>query len=292
MKERQTGLRALQGFIWDDLRYLEAIERTGNLRSAARDCGVSLATLYRRVAELEARAGHRCLSRHKGTSLTPFGRSLAALGKRVRGGLSEVLGAVSAKDTAISGVVSVTTVLALFPLVREQLTRLVHKHPGLAIELHLGDNGPSVRRREVDVALTVMPRPPIGVWGRRVGTLVGGIFGQAQFHAPGKRQWVLRTIDEATSPESAWERQHVTSEPVVARAPFHAVVSLCAAGAGLGLIPRIIADAHGLPEVVAFRESTAHLVRPMWVVSHEDLRRSARVVAVRGALADALRGLS
>ncbi|PZR15372.1 MAG: hypothetical protein DI536_07925 [Archangium gephyra] len=48
---------------WEDLRLLEAIERTGKVAAAARELGLSLSTLYRRVGLLESSVGHVCLLR-------------------------------------------------------------------------------------------------------------------------------------------------------------------------------------------------------------------------------------
>jgi hypothetical protein len=50
----------------------------------------------------------------------------------------------------------------------------------------LGDRGPSVRDREVDVAVGIMRRPPPGCWGRRVAPLRYAVFGTraARFSDP------------------------------------------------------------------------------------------------------------
>ncbi|MFO0597094.1 MAG: LysR family transcriptional regulator [Myxococcaceae bacterium] len=277
-------------FGWDDLRYLEAIDRTGNVRAAAREGQIAVSTLYRRVATLEARLGERCLVRGESDgSLTPLGRSLAQLGRRVRSGLSEVFGELRASESSLAGTVSLTTVEALLPLLRAPLAQLTQAHPGLCVELHLGDSGPSVRKRQVDVALGVMKRPPEACWGRKVGKLDAGVFGTAEA-VRGPRRWVLRSLDEASSPESAWEREHAVS--VAVRAPFHALVSLVAAGAGVGLMPRLLGAHHGLTEVESLRTTTAHLTRPLWVLTHEGNRKSPRVQALCSALTGAFQHLA
>jgi DNA-binding transcriptional LysR family regulator len=153
----------------------------------------------------------------------------------------------------------------------------------LSVELHPGDSGPSVRRREVDVALGIMQRPPDGCWGRRLAVLEAGVFGTAACVKSGRR-WVLRGPAELSSPESAWERAHVSARPTF-RAPFHTMVSLCVAGAGLVLMPRLLGEHYGLREVVEHRASTRHLARTLWCLTHPDLRRSPRVHALFDALA-------
>lgn len=272
---------------WDDLRALEALERLGDVRSAARDTRQSVSTFYRRVAVLEAGLGRVCLNRRADdVSLTPFGVSLARVGRQVRGSLSGVFSQLRADEETIAGAVSLTTVESLVPLIAPALVKLTHTHPGLTVELHPGDSGPSVRRREVDTALAVMRRPPEGCWGRRVGLLEAGVFGTASAVRDGHR-WVLRSQSEASSPESAWERAHVTDAPVI-RAPFHTLVAMCAAGAGLGLMPRLVAAHHGLVEAEQHRASTRALQRPLWCLTHPDLKKSPRVQALFDALSAAV----
>ena len=59
-------------------------------------------------------------------------------------------------------------------------------------------------------------------------------------------------------------------------------------GVGVGLITQLHAREFGLAELTEFRASTAHLARPLWVLTHEDNRRSPRIAAVRTAIAEAL----
>jgi DNA-binding transcriptional LysR family regulator len=271
---------------WDDVRLLESLHRLGKVSAAARAERVSVSTFYRRLAELEQQTGQTCLVRGSTeASLTEFGLALAHVGKRMRGGLVEVFGEVRARETTLEGEVRLTTVHALLPFIEGALVKLNQQHPRLSVTLTLGDAGPSVRRREVDVALAVIKRPPAGCWGRKLGTLDAGVFGTSA--ALGReRRWVVRALDEAASPESAWEREHARG-PLAARAPFHALVSLCAAGAGLAMMPALLARRHGLVEVPEYRASVAHLARPLWCLTHPALKRAPRVLALIGALSTA-----
>ncbi|MCB9598953.1 MAG: LysR family transcriptional regulator [Sandaracinus sp.] len=269
---------------WDDLRYLEAIQRCGKVSAAARDLGIGSSTLYRRVAELESRLDRVCLHRGpSGGTLTPVGEELAEIGRRTRDGLSTVEGRLRAEATGVSGEVRLTTVQALLPFVEAPLAELTTTHPELHVTLHLGDDGPSVRAREADVALAVMKRPPEGCWGRRVTKLRYGVYATRAAAARKPRRWLLRAMAEQSAPEAAWERKHAGD--VAVRAPFDALVSLCARGAGLALLPTLLASRHrGLVEV-ADAPSTQGLDRPIWLLTHPDLRKTPRILAVLDALA-------
>ncbi len=269
---------------WDDLRYLEAVERHGSVHAAARELGLSVSTVYRRVTTLEEAIGEPCLIRgSSGAALSDTGQALARVGRRTSKSLAEVLASLRDRATLVEGVVSVTTVEALMPFIQAPLAALCEQYPALEVSLHLGDSGPSVRDHEVDVALAITPRPPAGCWGRRVARLAYGVFATREAAARSPRRWVLRAQTESSSPESAWERSN--AEHVAMRAPFHALVSLCAEGVGLGLIPRFIASRHqNLVELSEYAASVKKLDRTLWVLTHPDRRKTPRVRAVMAAL--------
>lgn len=270
---------------WEDLRFLEAIERTGKVAAAARELNVSLSTLYRRVSELEADIGQLCLYRGPaGGTLTETGHTLALVGRRTRKSVDEVLSQLRAQATKVEGEVSLTTVIALLPFIEEPLARLSAAHPSLHVTLHLGDDGPSVREREVDVALAIMKRPPQGCWGRRLTTLRSGVFATKEAAAREPRRFLVRSLAEVHSPESAWERAH--AQHVAARVPYHALPSLCARGLGAALLPHLLASKHPkLVELPEYSKTMEPLDRPLWLLTHGDLRRVPRVLAVMDALA-------
>ncbi len=270
--------------VWEDVRYLEAVGRTGSVGEAARELGVSASTVYRRVGALESAVGHPCLARGPTAAvLTEMGVELAQVGRRTRKEISGVMGRARAQEGAIAGEVSLTTVAALLPFLVEPISELTARHP-LRVTLALGDKGPSVRDREVDVAIGVMAKPPPGCWGRRIGRLPYGVFGTAEVIARAPEPvWVVRALTESYSPESAWERAHVTE--AATRAPFDALVALVAGGVGLGLIPRAIAGLHPqLVEVKEHRARVASLERTAWILTHPDLRKTPRVKALMDAL--------
>lgn len=269
---------------WEDVRYLEAVARVGNVAGAARELGVSASTVYRRIAILESALGSPCLERGAGAaSLTETGVMLAQVGLRMRKGVADVAGRVHAQATEIVGETSLTTVEALLPFLVDPIAEITARYP-LRVNLILADSGPSVRDREVDIAIGVMKRPPPGCWGVRLGKLPYGVFGTtAAIDRQPEPLWVVRALSERSSPESAWEREHVTH--FAARAQFSALVSLVAGGIGIGLIPRPLAALHPqLVEVTAFRERVAPLNRIAWLLTHPDLRKTPRIRVVMDAL--------
>jgi DNA-binding transcriptional LysR family regulator len=274
---------------WDDLRYLEAIHRTGSVGHAARALKISASTVYRRIAVLEASLGYPCIVRGTEPSvLTDAGRALAKVGEKTRVLLAETAGAVRARETEISGEVSVTTVEALGPFLVAPIAELTAKHPGLRVAVHLADSGPSVRRREVDVAIAIMPRPPAGCFGRRILRIPYGVFGtkEAAKRKPSPR-WIVRGARIRHSPEAAWEAVHA-SDVAAASSLLTGLVDLVVGGVGVGLVPRMIAARHPhLVELTKYREAVTTLERVAWVLIHPEQKRTPRVTALVDVVAKA-----
>jgi molybdate transport repressor ModE-like protein len=270
---------------WDDLRHLESIHRTGSVGGAARELRVSASTVYRRIAVLEAALGYACIVRGlEKTVLTEAGRALARVGERTRQSLAEATSVVRARETEISGEVSVTTVEGLAPFLVEPIAELTASHPALRVVVHLADTGPSVRLREVDVAVAIMPRPPVGCVGRKILRIPYGVFGtkEAAQRKPAPR-WIVRGQRLRHSPEAAWESEHAT-DVAAASSLFTGLVELVVGGVGVGLMPRMIAARHGLMELPKYRERTASLERMAWVLVHPEQRKTPRVAALVAAI--------
>ena len=144
------------------------------------------------------------------TELTEAGRILASAAQRTREAFTRVLGEVKSRDETLAGEVSLTTVEGLLPLVSAPLAALTKRHPEISVRLHLGDSGPSVRRREVDVSIGVMQvmhRPPPGCWGRRLFPIRYGVFGtELAMQAP--LRWVVLDASLAQTPEAVWGAKH------------------------------------------------------------------------------------
>ncbi len=68
---------------WDDLRYLEALTRHGSATAAAREIGVAVSTVYRRLGALEESLGGPVVVKGaEGVVLTDAGRVLVDAARR------------------------------------------------------------------------------------------------------------------------------------------------------------------------------------------------------------------
>ena len=272
---------------WDDLRYLEAVARHRSISHAARELGVAPSTVYRRVGELEESFGAPLVLR--GTTpleFTEAGDALAEVARGLRAELARVASDVHDRSERVEGGVRLTTVEGFLPFLVEPLRHLTQVHPALSIQLTLANRGPSVWRREADIAVAAIANPPQGLLGKTLAPVRYGVFGTAAACERTPLRWVLGA--GPSTAQGGWEREHA-GLVALSTTSRHAVVEFVLAGFGVALLPRRIAALHAsLREIDQPLVGLDGLDRRVWLLTHPDLRDVPRVRVVFDALVEAL----
>jgi LysR family transcriptional regulator, transcriptional activator for dmlA len=143
----------------EELRTFQRILAKGSLSGAARDLGVSLAVVSKRLASLEQRVGHRLIHRttrqlsptETGSVLLPLvDRALEALQAaevQLQQGTSDPVGLLRVAAPTALGHRHIAPVLA----------ELLEKHPRLDVELRLSDGLSDLVAARIDVAIRIGP---------------------------------------------------------------------------------------------------------------------------------------
>ncbi|MFK7984545.1 MAG: LysR family transcriptional regulator [Sandaracinaceae bacterium] len=272
---------------WNDLRFLEALVRLQRPPAVAREIGVSSSTVYRRIDALEAAVGAQLVVRGGDElELTRAGCALVTLAQTMKTQLARARDLASVQQSEVSGVVSLTTVDGFLPLLVEPLTRLTDRYPNLRVELSLGYSGPSVRRREVDMAIGVMDRPPPGLWGRRLLRIGYGVFGTADAIRRDPLRWVVTGPPIHNEMEAVWERENAGSV-AIATGNRTAMIRFVREGVGVALLPRPQAGMYAeLEEQAVLSAAATKIQRQAWLLVHPDMRRDARVRALSDAISE------
>ncbi|WP_342234449.1 LysR family transcriptional regulator [Inquilinus sp. OTU3971] len=145
----------------------------GSLSAAARRSGVPLATVSRKVSDLEAHLKTRLLNRAtRGLSLTDAGRDYYAACKRILDEVGEAERAASGEYSAPKGDLVVTAPVVfgrihMLPIVAEFL----QAHPDVNVRLVLADRVINLHEERVDVALRISALPDSSLLAKRVGEI-------------------------------------------------------------------------------------------------------------------------
>lgn len=276
---------------WDDLRYLEALERLGSSTAVGRELGVAVSTVYRRIAALEQSVGFACLVRGKG--LTAAGSELARLARSTDAALSGIAHRARDQREEVRGVVKLTTTDGFAPLLVAPLAALASTYPHLRVDVHLTDAGLSLRKRQAEIGISLLEAPPDILVGRKLFPIHFAVYGTRALAAePERARWITLAPPLHTSWLGRWESEHVPAEKIaLATASRRLLVDLVAAGAGIGLLPtRLAADNPDLVELRSFAPRVAGLTRSTWILTHPDVKHDGRVKAVMKALSTHLRG--
>jgi len=275
---------------WDNLRYFVELTRSGSLSEAARRLSADHSTIARRVGELERDLGLKLFDRlPRGWVPTPEGAALAELAGTVETAVHAVERFADGRGETIGGRVCISAPPALASLwPTPRLAPLTRRHPGLTLDL-IGDVADaSLVRREADIALRLREPSDSALIGRRLGDLRYGFYGARRY---------VETTPEAAHEFLAYD-ERLDGVPQQRRLKERAgdrrialetndlVTLLTAVRAGMGIaaLPHVLAAED--EDLVCLEDAEA-AIRPLWLVVHPDLRRSARIRAVMDHLIDA-----
>ena len=272
---------------WDDLRFFAELARTGSLSAAARALRVDHSTVARRVASLEEALGIRLFDRlPRGYVLTPEGEPLREQVERLEEDVFALQRMVRGRGPALSGTVRVSAPPAFASLfLAPRLGLLRERHPEIELELSGSNISVSLTRREADVALRLARPEGSSLVTRKAATSAYGFFA-SRAHMAERHTDTMGHLgfDESLEdvPQQTWLRDHARGRPLVFRAnDLVSLLSATRAGLGVAVLPYFATGND--PDLVCLeREGVPG--RDIWLVVHEDVRRSPRVRAVMDVL--------
>jgi DNA-binding transcriptional LysR family regulator len=272
---------------WDDLRYVLAISRTAGLSPAARQLGVNPSSVYRRLEALEKELEVRLFERlRSGYRLTESGEALAEAAARMENEALSVERQVKGTDVRLQGHIRVSTseALAMYAL-PSHLAEFRSMYPEVSLDVSATNQMVDLTRRDADVAIRATAVPPDHLVGRSVGRVgVAAYASAAYLDAQGRGRpveaydWIGYDGQLAHIRQARWTNQHIPPERQKLRFDsIAAVVTAVAHGVGCGSMPCFAAD--GDPRFERLPGTWQETDVQIWLLTHPDLRRSARVRA-------------
>lgn len=277
---------------WDDLRLFLAVARCGSLTAAALELRVSQPTVSRRLAAMEERLAVRLFDRTRGGyELTGPGLEILDGAEQVEGDITAIERQLSGQDRRLSGPLTLTVTELLANLyLAPHLRDFVAAQPRVDLRVLCGFQHLNLSRREADVAIRVSSSPPETLVGRRLTAMGVGVYADRdraeELRAdPGGPGWTwVGWHDEAynrmmiTDPYPTAVIQHRSDDTQTIR-------SMVRNGLGIATLPCYVGDLDsGLRRIVD--EPIPGLSPDMWILSHPDVRRVARIHRFTEFMAD------
>lgn len=270
----------------DDLLLIAALARSGKPAPAAAGLNVHLATVYRRLKELEQEAGAPLFQRLGGQYVpTPLGSELVRAAVGVEANLAEARRQMAGGEQRLAGRITLTTPDSLVPLVSTLLPPVRRKHAGIRFDLVVSNTFADMARYEAEVAIRPTRAPPETLVGQRAGA-----FRYAIYVKSGTREdlpWIALDDSLSAIPAARWLAAHVAEAEIVLRVnSMWAAAQAAAAGLGRALLPDYLHRSFDLDRQGDF---IGALESEVWLLIHPDLRRTPRIQAFMDLAAGRLR---
>lgn len=269
---------------WDDLRFFLALCEAGTLSGAARATGVEHTTVARRIDALEAALSTHLFDRFpKGWSLTAAGTALLPHARRVEDDMHALLRAAQG-SAEVAGIVRVSAPPALAayllaPRMRDMLLRL----PAVEIDLRGEARTTDLMRRQSDIALRFARPTALGLAVKLLGHVDYALYADVDYHASHlPEQWEFLGYDDLQldTPHQQWLDEFRGKRRYSLRSnELGALLQAALAGCGVAVLPRYVAE-HAPRNLMRIDTPACPVRRKLWMVMHDDVRRSPHVRAV------------
>ena len=152
---------------------LLAVVRAGSLSAASRQLGTPLATVSRRISELEAHLDTRLLNRTtRRVTLTDAGEAYAAACRHILEQVEEAERAASGEYRAPRGELTVTAPLVFGRLhIAPVATEFLGTYPDIVLHLRLSDRILDLHQEHLDIGVRIGPLPDSSMVARQVGVV-------------------------------------------------------------------------------------------------------------------------
>jgi DNA-binding transcriptional LysR family regulator len=277
---------------WDDLRYVLAVGRSGSLSGAARTLRVNHSTVFRRIGAIEQKLGVRLFDRRRdGYVPTAPGEAAVRMAEQLETDVVALERRLAGQDLRPSGTVRVTTTDTLIDVLVPLCADFRRLYPEITVDLVTGNEMLNLSRRDADIAVRPSMDPPESLHGRRIATIAFAPYASQQYLASVGgvgleriHQWI--GLDDLLSHLSThrWLRENISADRIAFRSSaFLAARSAAVAGMGAAILPCYLAD--GVGGLVRIADPIPEVGTDLWLLVHDDLRRTARVRALLDFLA-------
>ena len=273
---------------WDEIKTAYHVARAGTVSGAADVLGVHHATVIRHIDALEARMGVKLFQRHaRGYTATEAGADLLQVAQATDDQFAQLAGRIKGQGAGVSGELVVTSLGSLAPMLTPALVGYQQENPDIVVRFLTSDRVFRLEYGEAHVAVRAGPAPEepdnvVQSFSSLSMAMVASHDYIARNGTPEDESALAQHVftahdsDNVRPPFYRWLMEHVPPERITFRATDLRVLSdaVCA-GAGIGFVPK--QELASRPELVEVMPPRTEWNAPLWLVTHVDLHRTAKV---------------
>ncbi len=286
---------------WDEVRTAYQVARLGTVSGAAEVLGVHHATVIRHIDALETRLGVRLFQRHaRGYTPTEAGQDLLRVAATTDEQFSHLVSRLKGQGDEVAGELVITALSSLGGLLMPVLDRFRAEHPQVILRFLTGERLFRLEYGEAHVAIRAgsAPDQPDNVVQPFVHMRSGLYCTPAYADRFGRpaglddlagHRFVGEDDRTTRAPFHRWMWDTLPPAAIVLRtSDSHAAEAAVLAGLGIGFLPVWQAMDH--PDLIEISPPRPEWEAPLWLVTHVDLHRTAKVQAFLKTLKDAAAG--
>ena len=271
---------------WEDLRFVLKVAQTGSIAAASKALGVNRTTVLRRINQLESDLDYRLFDRMgSGYALAPGAEQLLESAIEVEKTIDELQRRILGKEVLLEGSIRVTTTDSLLiTTVVPHLESFRQQHPNIELEVTISNHQLNLSQRDADVAIRPGKQIPDNLVGRQLGTMQFGLYANESYirEHPSKNleehRWIGMENPILNSPPGKWMQERVPHSAICIRTDsFVTMRAMAETGMGIALLPQNLAERTKVLKRIIQPEP--NLENNIWVVTHPDLQRAARIHA-------------
>ncbi|MGT2446514.1 LysR family transcriptional regulator (plasmid) [Ensifer adhaerens] len=283
---------------WEDLRFVLAVAEANSLAAAARALGVNHTTVLRRVGSFEQKLGVRLFDRlPSGYMLTAGGEELLAVARQMAETVTELERRLTGQDLRLEGSLRITTTDTLMASILPSiLADFRQRHPGVLLEVSTSNALANLSHRDADVAIRPAVDSPDALVGRRIAKVAFAVYAAPSYLDVreltadtldiAREHWIGLGDALASTSVARWMRATLVA-PAVLRCDLAGYGPRGGNGRHRSCGPALLSrrhDARSHPH----RRTGRRYDEELWLLTHEDLRRTARVSAFTEFVGQAL----
>lgn len=263
---------------WDNLRYVLTVMDTGSVSAAARQLGVNHATVLRRIAAFEAEYEGAVFEKSvNGYKVLPHHARLVEAIREVENGVLSVQRLMQGANMSLKGVVRVSSTDTICHYLLPQiLDYLQQQAPEIEIELMSGNSHLDFARMEADIFV----RPAMSLPEYMVAEQAAHLIFRAYGIDGCQEQWCGLRGPLAKSAAGIWQKDNIPPHLLTSGSDSFLVLhQLAKRGCGIAILPSFVGERD--QSLIHLSDKMPDIPVPIWVGSHEDLRDTPRIRAVR-----------
>jgi len=266
---------------WDDLRYFIAIAQNGSVTAAANKLGVNHSTVSRRIQGFENKHNVRLFERiPTGYVMTQSAENIYQTALDIQQHCNAIERQLFGQDSRLQGKIVITAPNYIInEVLMPHVLGFQQHYPGVDLVFHSSPDLKNMAAREADIAIRLTAQPPETLVGREVARTAYGLYATKSYwkNKTDKHKIILRTND---SHKPSWLQNYFPDAEISFRADSIETMATAAMNnMGIAHIPCIIGDTQ--EKLFRIKRKLVPPVWGVWVLSHVDLRSTARIRVAR-----------